>query len=142
MEQQGLLNPEAPASDILSSLCGANIIGVNREPIRLPNEPIDEATLRYHKARIFDNNSYYYVKVGTTTLPDTLKNNLILNKTWNMFYNAILLDSELSNQANYFLDNLEIRNYILKKRMIHEYQKGKLKELLFQKHPPRITEWF
>ncbi len=56
-------DPKTPASDILSTLSGSNIVGVNKEPKRYVDAPkFNKEQLRVHKARIFSSRSYYYIK--------------------------------------------------------------------------------
>ncbi|MBI2545592.1 hypothetical protein HYV81_00230 [Candidatus Woesearchaeota archaeon] len=108
---------DSPASDILATVIGANITGVNREPLRFFESGVevpDPNEIWKHKARNFDKDSYYYVK----------KKGPVEKKNENFTNNSIVLNEELSNQSEYFSKKLEIRNYLLKKRMLNEYQNG------------------
>lgn len=128
-------NDISPASDILTSLNGSNIIGVNREPqgfgdgTKLTKAERDE--LRKHKSRVFDEDSYYYVK--TTSLnQDVESQQNLLNSKYNILYNSSLLTNELNIQKEEFLKNHNIKEYINDKKMINEYKDGFLKRVLFQ----------
>ncbi|MEK6908465.1 MAG: hypothetical protein AABX23_00230 [Nanoarchaeota archaeon] len=103
----------SPSSDILSSLAGANLVGSNREPPRnMKNaKPLTNQD-KQHKARLFDQSSYYYVK-----RPD-----LNINKKENVTENSIRLAREFDNQKKFFLDHLKIEPYIKEKQMIQDHK--------------------
>lgn len=133
---------KSPASDVLASLVGANIIGTNREPPK-PQESkqkIDKKELLKHKARIFDPQSYYYFKVIDYVAGETQKSTL-LKKDINMIENAKRLDKEFESQTEFFLENNSIKDYVSKKSMLKEYKNGELLTALF---PPDVslTEWY
>ncbi|MEK6844066.1 MAG: hypothetical protein AABX83_01425 [Nanoarchaeota archaeon] len=104
------------ASDILSSIGGANIVGINRDPQKFnPNAPIkkvDQKELWKHKARYFDNETYYYSKFKDGTLE--LKN-------LNILKNTSRLQGELDNQTKVFLETYKIKDYITKKPIVKDY---------------------
>jgi hypothetical protein len=150
---------ESPSSDVLTSVIGANLIGVNRER-RGFGEPIDKTLpaeeqqklkderkkktleIKEHKARIFNPTSYYYRKVKEMGLNTTDYTNF-MNEKYNILHNALLLDSEFKSQTEYFLEkgNHSIEKYISDKPMIKEYQKGELVKTLFNVEK-KVTEWF
>jgi hypothetical protein len=113
----------SPASDVLASLAGANIIGVNREPIRpqkkdAPSQ-IDPSLRREHKSRRINCDTYYYEKTKGFIFPPTL------------------------NQSNYFLANSELSNFLQQKKMLTTYKDGVILQALIAKSPriPNLTEF-
>ncbi|TFG22922.1 MAG: hypothetical protein EU529_09055 [Promethearchaeota archaeon] len=134
---------ESPSSDILASIIGSNIIGVNREPPRIPNRalsPEELLELKLHKARIFDSNTYYYLKLKASNLNKKQQKNL-MKPNFNKIFNSGLLENEFKNQSQYFLDNNQIEGYISNKEMIQNYKDGELKRDLFHKDI-KISSWF
>lgn len=111
---------KSPASDVLSTLCGANIVGVDREPQRaFPKDERDEEKnkkIAEHKSRIFDENTYYY-NILKETKP---------NKIMNVTSNSIKLANEFEKQKEHFLEKLEIESYLKSKEMINKYNNGKI----------------
>ncbi|MFH1473745.1 MAG: hypothetical protein ABIE55_02525 [Candidatus Aenigmatarchaeota archaeon] len=109
---------KSPASDVLGPLYGANIVGVDKEPARYfgPNFKPEEVIFE-HKARKFDEKTYYYKK---TT------DNKFLTKHKNVTNNSIELGNEFLKQRKYFLKKQEIENYIKTKEMIIKYNKGRI----------------
>lgn len=131
----------SPASDILASLVGSNIVGVNKEPQRFQElrelTPIEiikqkkhELELKRHKSRIFNASTYYYKKHAPLMDP---KENSILN--------SALLDRELAFQTEHFLKEYSVKEYITQKPMIVEYRGGELAKDLFSKKQTKI-DWF
>jgi len=121
----------SPASDVLASIAGANIIGLDREPPRMiegPSVPIE------HKARTFEPKSYYYVKTKLNQFP---------TKDKNVTYNSVQLDNEFTNQTNYFLKNATIVTVLDKKKMLKTYRDGAiLKELTTKDPDTALDTWF
>ena len=111
---------ESPASDILGTSYGANIIGVDRDPqkpISKPPGPKPAKTdIVEHKSRQFDARTYYYVKNKTN----------IETKPQNVTNNSIRLSDEFQKQRQHFLEKLEIANYLSTKKMINSYSNGKI----------------
>lgn len=111
---------KSPASDILGMLCGANLVGVDRDPqkggITPPEDPEKLKLLRQHKARIFDPNTYYYLK----------PKDQVISKEQNITDNSVLLSYEFDKQKKKFLEKSEIKSYLGTKDMIKEHHKGKL----------------
>jgi hypothetical protein len=133
---------KSPASDVLTTLVGANLIGINRDP-RRPSEPsvkLDPKDLLEHKARIFDRESYYYIKV-TNYFRDKNEVAKFLDVNYNIVENSKRLDNEFGTQTEVFLENLSIKDYISRKTMLKEYKDGDLLTHLF---PPetRLTDWY
>lgn len=140
---------KTPASDILTAITGANIIGVNRDPLGRASkdkyqglsseekkalQKNEREELIKHKRRIFDPVSYYYYKFES--IPSHIDKNIVSasNEHANVSYaNAILLDRELKNQTDYFLENSNVKGLIQNKEMIRNYENGKLVKSLFQK---------
>ena len=125
----------SPTSDVLTSLNGSNIIGTNREPKRgggvaLTKEERED--LKIHKSRVFDSDSYYYIKTNTLNY-DHEKSSKLLNPSYNILYNTKLINDEFLNQKDEFLKNYNIKEYISNKQMITEYKDGSLKRALFEK---------
>jgi hypothetical protein len=126
------------ASDALCSIAGANLIGVNREPQRYFTIPASESasggtgkegfTMRAptpvdpsHKARIFDRETYYYVKTTDTGL---------FPKNKYVPINAARLNAEFKTQSEYFLQNQNIDTLLNNKIMFKDQKAGNmLKEL-------------
>lgn len=115
-----LKKDKTPASDILGTICGANLVGVNREPIRAIQGNKNARILFEHKSRTFDDKSYYYFKLKQK-----------LSKQENITDNAIRLSNEFKNQKDYFLENFEIENYLRKKEMIKNHNKGEILKSFF-----------
>lgn len=118
----------SPASDVLASIAGANIIGVNREPGR----PIGKPVPAEHKARLFNAASYYYIKTGN------------LNKFANVTLNSTRLDQEFANQTEGFLKENSIVPVIKDKSMLVNYKGGKILKQLTNRDNSSSTldEWF
>jgi hypothetical protein len=120
---------ESPASDVLAPICGVSLIGVDRDPPK----PISDTgkapnILREHKARVFDEESYYYRK-SVAKIP----------KTENITDNALRLSKEFERQQAYFLDNNELLGYLQKKRMLQENDGGSFLNRLFGKRDTQKT---
>jgi len=134
-----------PASDILSSLVGGNIIGINREPMRIPDEKVfSKKELKLHKARIFDRDSYYYIKLTSKNLKLSEKTILLNDPKYNIMFNNVLLQKEIFSQCNEFLENYKIKPYVSRKAMLNEHPKGKsLFQKIFKiKKLEKISKWF
>jgi len=146
IKREIISNPKSdktPSSDIIASIIGSNLVGVNREPPRPIGTPLSKeelVELRKHKARVFDASTYYYSKVDTSSYDAKTRNSLMIPKR-NILFNSKLLDEELVVQTEYFLKEMSIEKYITKKPMISEYKGGELKKVLFPKEI-KITEWF
>ncbi|WGM89492.1 MAG: hypothetical protein IAX21_06005 [Candidatus Bathyarchaeota archaeon] len=122
------------ASDALSAIAGANLIGVNREPQRyfIPKSSsgsrAEEISIRKstdvdpsHKARIFDRETYYYVKTTDSAL---------FPKNRYVPINAAKLNAEFSAQTEYFLQNHDVETLLNQKSMFKDENAGNmLKEL-------------
>ena len=114
------------ASDALSAIAGANLIGVNREPARYFN-PItvaDEVGIRTnvnvdpsHKARIFDRDTYYYVKTVDPALYDRRKY---------VPLNATKLNAEFAAQSEHFLEHSDIVTLLNQKSMFNDEKAGNI----------------
>jgi hypothetical protein len=132
-----------PASDVLAPLVGSNLVGVNKEPPKPFAEEIGEIKgedLRKHKARVFDSSTYYYLKLDVTNYNVEMRERL-LDFEYNIFFNLKLIDQEFSVQAETFLKEGNVEEYITKKQMIKEYRDGELGKILFRQEE-RISEWF
>ena len=139
-----LADPKSPASDVLTSLIGANVIGTNREPQR-PQEAekgkeIDRGELLKHKARLFDPQTYYYFKV-LDYIEEEWRRTTLLRKNINTIENAKRLGLEFDSQANFFLDNGTIKDYVSSKPMLNEYKNGELLSTLFPQQVS-LREWY
>lgn len=135
-----------PASDVLTSIIGANIIGVNREPLRpIEGVVVERSMLLEHKARVFDADTYYYFKVTKTPwLEERVKKSILLSKGANITFNAMLLDKEFNNQAAALINSNTVREYLRNKKMLQEYKDGSLfKELFREMYAGKdLTSWF
>ena len=123
---------KSPASDVLGSIAGANIIGVDREPQRMVEGPLPPPE---HKARLFDKKTYYYVKTTDRRF---------FRKPINVSQNAIRLDNEFSEQTKHFLKNLEIEKLLEKKEMLSTYKDGNILKSLVSKKPTiqKTLKWY
>jgi len=126
------------ASDVLSSLTGASLIGVNREsgykpsptPTPEPNqspiyEELDPVPPNY-KSRLLDISSYYYVKTSDPNFIE--KRNYVPA-------NALRINSEFGNQTDHFFAELSMRDYLREKRMLTSYHDGGLLRELISRQP-------
>jgi hypothetical protein len=130
------IQAESPASDVLATLIGSNIVGINKEPPRAIGEDqsltkLREKELWEHKARLFDNDSYYYIKISELKREQPDKE-ILMDKRYNIIYNSMLLDKEFKRQAEYFISKQEIKSMLEVKRMLREYREGQLLNVLFQ----------
>ncbi|MFH1802024.1 MAG: hypothetical protein ABH864_01075 [archaeon] len=107
----------SPASNVLTSLCGANIVGKNKEPKRkFPPSEENKKKVIQHKARVFQEDTYYYHIIENSPI------SMIKNIT----ENTDKLASEFDNQKQNFLKDFDIKNYLGSKKMIQEYAGGKI----------------
>jgi hypothetical protein len=125
------------ASDALSAVAGANLIGVNREPMVYFDPTAkngtggNETAIRAqtpvdpnHKARIFDRETYYYVK---TDNPDLYK------KSKYMTLNAAKLNAEFNAETQYFLEHQDIASLLNEKKMFKDEKAGNILSYLTSK---------
>jgi len=114
------------ASDALSAIAGANLIGVNREPARYfkPSTVAGGVGIRAnvdvdpnHKARIFDRDTYYYVKTVDPTLYDKRKY---------VPLNAAKLNAEFAAQSEHFLEHQDIATLLNQKSMFKDEKAGNI----------------
>lgn len=112
---------KSPASDVLASIAGASIIGVNREPQRPPPGAGLQHVPADHKARLLDPDSYYYVKMQGGSDP---------NRSHNALTNAVLLDQEFSRQTDSFFQHLSVVPNMKTKEMLRTYRKGDILKAL------------
>ena len=101
---------DSPASDVLASIAGANIIGVNREPRRKPGLGGMLISLE-NKNRVLDNTTYYYQKVTDRKLQDRSECTLI---------NSVILAKEFQAQRDKLFETHDIGEYISKKKMLKD----------------------
>ncbi|MEM3099470.1 MAG: hypothetical protein QXU32_12275 [Nitrososphaerales archaeon] len=135
IKREIISNPKeskSPASDILASIAGANIIGVNREPRRMIEGPLPPPT---HKARIFNAGSYYYVKTSDSRW---------FNKERSVSHNSMLLDREFASQSKSFLHSHNLEGFLQKKEMLINYRQGAILKHLISKSPKTdsLRKWF
>jgi len=149
IKREIISNPKSiksPSSDVLASLMGANLIGVNKEPQRPMNVSLSREELqeiKKHKARVFDPESYYYWKLDSSPYEKSTIE-LLKNVKYNILFNSKLLNDEFKAQTESFLKDLSVKDYISNKNMIKEYKEGELINLLFQKRYKKveITDWY
>ena len=103
----------SPASDVLAAISGANIIGVNREPQRIPFGNMPKEIVE-HKSRILDRETYYYEKTTDTKYS---------KKDANVTHNAIRLNEEFQSQSDTLMRESTIVNDLEKKDMLKENKK-------------------
>jgi hypothetical protein len=128
---------ENPSSDILASLYGGNFIGVNQalKVLNQPPLPIGLDALQNlwdHKARVFNPGTYYYVRRNLAGV-DNWTSEMLLNKQYRMLFNSKQIGYEIQNQANQFLTEFDIEDYICNKKMVSTYSDGMLKKRIFYK---------
>ena len=134
-----------PASDVLSSLVGGNIVGINREPIRILDEKAySKEELKLHKARVLDIKKYYYIKLISKKVRIKNKNELLSDQKYTTTLNNFLLHKEIKLQCDNFLKDNKIKNYISTKSMLRQHPKGiSLYQKIFKiKKLDKITKWF
>ncbi|MFH1452176.1 MAG: hypothetical protein ABIF88_03315 [archaeon] len=113
----------SPSSDVLGMICGANIVGVDRDPVRgfNPKSELEQKKIIEHKSRFFDESTYYY-NIKREQKPDICSN---------VTSNSLKLAEEFNKQREHFLEKGEIENYLKNKEMITTFNGGKiLKSLL------------
>lgn len=110
------------ASDALAAVAGANLIGVNREPLKYNPKIGEDSTIRAptpvdpnHKARIFNRETYYYVKTNDANLYSPRKY---------VPLNAARLNAEFTTQCEYFLENQNIDTLLNGKIMFKDEKAG------------------
>ena len=119
---------KSPASDILASVAGANIIGVNREPSRPFNTTITPQIIQ-HKNRILDRKTYYYNKTPAN-----------LSKDINIIQNSAEIKKELKEQTEIILRDSTILDHIKNKPML--VNKSDIFKSLTEKQSKPIDSWF
>jgi hypothetical protein len=128
---------KTPASYVLTSIVGGNIIGVNKEPKRViegSGQPkYSKEELLIHKGRKFNKETYYYEK--PTDLNFDIK--YVLSR------NNILLQHEFDKQCEKFIIDRDIKEYILSKEMAKKDSRGRIVvERLFSiKKKPNLRSW-
>jgi len=68
-----------------------------------------------HKARRFDEKSYFYIKTKDSNYSDRVKYTS---------HNAAKLDKELENQSEFFLTNNNLDKLLENKKMLNSYRDG------------------
>lgn len=130
------------ASDALSAVAGANLIGVNREPRRYfpasSENTEKEDLLRVstpveanHKARLFNNKTYYYEKTNDPYL---------FKKSQYVPINAARLNTEFSNQSEYFLEKQDIETLLNTKTMFTNEKAANVLKALTSKSDDMSTK--
>lgn len=126
-------------SDILSQFFAADFIGVNREPLRIIDENQDERinelimkgefesrkdyddSLKYHKSRILDPESYYYYNIDKYPHKINIDKNLNLDDVQiNKLVNSILIHSEVERTKNFVENKKIIKPYVKNKKALEE----------------------
>ena len=110
-------DPKSPASDVLASLAGAAIVGSNSEPQCPPPSAGPQKVPMDHKTRLFDPESYYYVKT---------QGREGAGKTRNTVANSVRLDGELARQTDSFFKHSSMVPNMETKEMLRAYRGGDL----------------
>ena len=119
----------SPASDVLSSFAGANIVGINREPRKnLKNAKLRNLPPKEHKARLLDANTYYYVQTS---------NRALFSKFEYVPHNALRLQREFDAQAAYFDKHNSLDALLETKDMLTKYNDKAILRSLAAKAPSR-----
>ncbi len=122
-------DPTSPASDVLSSPAGANIIGVNREPRRnMKDVDPKDAPPPEHKARLLDSSTYYYVQTTNSALHSKFKY---------VPHNTLRLQREFEVQAKHFEKHETLSTLLETKDMLTKYNDGALLKSLAAKSPQK-----
>jgi hypothetical protein len=130
MKREITSNPKettSPASDVLSSVAGANIIGVNREPRRnLKDVKTEDLPPPQHKARLLDASTYYYVQTS---------NDALFSKFKYVPHNALRLQREFDAQSAHFDIHKSLDTLLDKKDMLTKFNDGAILKSLTAKAP-------
>lgn len=131
------------SSDALCAVAGANLIGVNREPMRYFTPPVNTPEgIRAvtpvdpsHKARIFNRETYYYVRTRDEGLFPKIKYVPV---------NAAKLNAEFKTQAEYFLQNMNVEGLLSQKAMFKDEKAGAMLKQLTSKSATseKLTDFF
>lgn len=148
-------------SDILSPFFAADFIGVTREPQRVIDENQDERikqlvmkgefkskedyeeSLKLHKSRILDPESYYYYKIDK--YPHKLnfdKNSLLDNTQLNKLLNSVIIYEEVEKTKKFVEEQKNIKPYLKNKKALNET--GVIKDLPIEgsgKMPSKIYDF-
>ncbi len=119
---------KSPASDILAAVAGANIIGVNREPMAPFNSKSRQEFVQ-HKSRVLDRNTYYYSKTDN-----------IVAKDVNVTQNSMEIKNELKKQTEAILNGGTVVEYLKNKPMLRE--KADIMKSLTVTQLTKIDKWF
>jgi hypothetical protein len=85
---------------------------------------------------MFDRDSYYYLK-------NQVKQEI--SKSYNISYNTVEIDKEFGAQADFFLNNSSLGNFLNKKEMLTSYKGGSILKQLsskIEKLETSTSEWF
>lgn len=134
-----LVDNKTASSDMLSQFFGADIVGTNREPLRILSDEVDQEeyvikkgftsvneykkALQLHKARIFDPASYYYYKPthhpslsrGLFTIVDLVK-----SVTKNKAVDSFMKFKEVEQVKESYDKNKKIKGYLKEKALFKE----------------------
>jgi len=131
----------AAASDILAQFYGADFIGSDREPWRpiqanwnnddalreqasKHNFPTKEAYVEartFHKHRIFDPDSYYYLNLDHYPKPLPISNTTLLKDNFiNQFLNSTLMHLEVERTKKTISETKSVKKYLNTKAAIQE----------------------
>ena len=119
---------KSPASDILAAVAGANIIGVNREPVA-PFNSTNSQKFAPHKSRILDRTTYYYNKTDN-----------IVAKDVNVTQNSMEIKNELNKQTEIILNGGTVIKYLKNKPMLRD--KNDIMKSLTVTSFKKIDNWF
>jgi hypothetical protein len=139
---------ESAASDILCSLAGANIVGIDREPSRYVKKPeiattsstprisdtiqktLEVETIESpppnYKARLLEAESYYYVKTSEEKF---------LDKSSYTAQNSVVIANELDNQTDHFRAEGNLNSFLSSKKMLTSFRNGSILKKLMSKSP-------
>lgn len=125
---------QVPSSDMLSQFLNGDVIGANREPIRMMSDQKDnyfeergfsskeeyQEALKLHKTRVFNPETYYYHTISDRYHPTferyTLED-LINSKDINSIMDNYIKFREVENLKGLYESEKKIKNHLKEKRM-------------------------
>lgn len=125
---------QVPSSDMLSQFLCGDVIGANREPVRIMSDQKDNyfekrgfsskeeyaKALKLHKTRVFNPQTYYYYIISDQYNPNIgqyTSEDLINNKDINSIIDNYIKFREVENLKGLYESGKKIRNHLKEKQM-------------------------